>query len=167
MADLVKTLDSALNAITVLNQLLPKHPDMADRLGQAHAIYVLDKPGGEPQFGFSKFVGYESLTAEASLKNYKRLDGRNTDWALKKWFEELTYGSPAYEEYFTKVSAWMSRYGKRPREGDYQKLRILIVRPEFRDPPKSDATNDKLLQLLIAVADLLPIRQRHALRAAL
>ncbi len=59
MPNLVTRLDSALDAIRTLNESLHQYPELADRLGQAHAFYVLDD-GDKPLFGFSKFVGYEA-----------------------------------------------------------------------------------------------------------
>lgn len=167
MFKLVTTLDAALAGITRLNDSLDKHPELADRLGQAHAYYVLEGSDEEPLFGFSKFVGYEQMTAEMYLRDYKILDGRNTEHALSKWFEEVRPGSPAYKELFAQLSDWLAQYGKRPRGGKSQQVRLMVVRPEFRGRSETAKEDRRLLDLLIAVADSLPTNQRHELRAAL
>jgi len=167
MRNLVCDLQSVLASIVRLNNSLPNHPELAERLGQAHAFYVLEKDDGEPLFGFSKFVGYDTLSPEEYLSEYKSLDGRNTEHALAKWFEELRYGSPVYEALFEKLAEWMAQYGKRPREGETQKVRLMVIRPEYRNVSSSRDEDRRLLDLMIAVADMLPLKQRHELRAAL
>lgn len=166
MPNLVTSLDSALAAIKTLNGSLHEYPELADRLGQAHAFYVLEDDEG-PSFGFSKFVGYEGLTPDDYLRDYKSLDGRNTEHALSKWFEELRFGSPAYEDLFKQLSEWLGTFGKRPRGGEAQKVRLMVVRPEFREAASREGEDRRLLHLMLAVADLLPANQRLELRAAL
>lgn len=166
MPNLVTSLDSALAAIKTLNGSLHEHPELAARLGQAHAFYVLEAEDG-PSFGFSKFVGYDGLTPDEYLRNYKTLDGRDTEHALSKWFEELRFGSPAYEDLLQELSEWLATFGKRPRGGESQKVRLMVVRPEFREAASDKGEDRRLLQLMLAVADMLPINQRLELRAAL
>jgi hypothetical protein len=166
MPNLVTRLDSALDAIRTLNENLHQHSELADRLGQAHAFYVLDD-GDKPLFGFSKFVGYEGLTPEDYLRDYKSLDGRNTEHALSKWFEELRFGTPAYEELFEQLTDWLAEFGKRPRGGESQKVRLMVLRPEHRKTISQADEDRRLLDLMLAVADLLPSNQRLELRAAL
>ena len=164
---LARNLDSVLDAIRRLNDELDRHPGLADRLGLAHAYYVLEPEGERPLFGFSKFVGYEGLTPAQYLNSYSELDGRNTEHALKPWFDEVTAGTPEYNRLYAELESWLERYGKRPRGGAAQKVRIMVVRPEFRDPCDPHKEDRRLLDLMLAVADLLPATQRHQLRAAL
>jgi len=166
MPNLVTKLDSALSAIGTLNASLHDHPELADRLGQAHAFYVLENEE-KPLFGFSKFVGYDGLTPEDYLRDYKALDGRNTEHALSRWFEELRFGTPAYEELFEQLTEWLAEFGKRPRGGKSQKVRLMVLRPEYRETTASNGDDRRLLELMLAVADLLPANQRLELRAAL
>ena len=166
MQKLVASLDAAVSGIEKLNDELPNYPGLADRLGQAHAFYVLERDGREPKFGFSKFVGYDSLHPAEYLRDYKALDGRNTEHALKPWFEELTPGTTAYKRLFDKLSDWLASYGKKPRAGAQQQVRIMVVRPELRNPP-AISEDRRLLELLLTVADLLPTTQRLELRSAL
>lgn len=164
---LAQSLDSVLDAIRRLNAELDNHPELADRLALAHAFYVLERESESPIFGFSKFVGYEKLSAEQYLNNYTELDGRNTEHALKPWFDEVRPGTPEYVRLYSELEAWLNQYGKRPRGGEAQKVRIMVVRPELRDAQPSTSEDRRLLELLLAVSDLLPVTQRHELRAAL
>lgn len=164
---LAKNLESVQRAIRHLNDCLESHPDLADRLGFAHAFYVLERDDDKPLFGFSKFVGYEDLSADEYLQNYHQLNGRNTEHVLDSWFEEVRIGSPAYQVLYDELREWMALYGKRPREGGKQQVRIMIVRSEFRDDLAPNREDRRLLDLMLAVADLLPPGQRHELRAAL
>ncbi len=166
MLKLVSRPEEALAAIRKLNTILPGEPDLAGRLGQAHAFYVLEEEGSTPLFGFSKFIGYRNLDGPTYLKHYKELDGRNTEHALLPWFDEVRFGSPVYRELFDQLTTWMAQYGKRPREGEVHKTRIKLLKPEFR-APSSMGEDRRILNLLIAVADTLPISQRHELRAHL
>lgn len=167
MNKLVRNLEDALNGIETLNSILPKSPELADRLGFAHAFYILEEKGDPPLFGFSKFIGYKNLDADAYLNNYKKLDGRNTEHALDEWFEELRYDSPAYRDMFAELKDWMATFDKKPRGGERQKVRLMVVRPEFREEEASVEENRHLLNLMIAVADMLPATQRLELRASL
>ena len=164
---LAQSLDSVLDAIRRLNGALDSHPALADRLGLAHAFYVLERDGEVPLFGFSKFVGYEKLSAEQYLDNYSVLDGRNTEYALKPWFDEVRPGTADYARLYSQLEAWLDQYGKRPRGGKAQKVRIMVVRPELREARPGAPEDRRLLDLMLAVADLLPVTQRHELRAAL
>tara|TARA_R110002072_G_scaffold301584_1_gene481644 strand:- start:307 stop:807 length:501 start_codon:yes stop_codon:yes gene_type:complete len=166
MPKLVSKLDSVVAGIKTLNKHVSNNRELANRLGHAHAFYVLEE-GSKSLFGFSKFVGYENMSPETYLRDYKQLDGRNTELRLSTWFEEVRYGSPAYEELRENLTDWLAQYGKRPREGKNQKVRLMVLRPEFRmlkGEPKEDR---RLLDLMLAVADILPADQRHELRAAL
>lgn len=164
---LAQSLDSVLDAIRRLNVDLNNHPELADRLGLAHAFYVLEQDGEAPLFGFSKFVGYEKLSAEQYLNNYGNLDGRNTEHALKPWFEEVRPGTPDYARLYSELEQWLDQYGKRPRGGEAQKTRIMVIRPELRETSVGTTEDRRLLELMLAVADMLPVSQRHELRAAL
>lgn len=166
MNKLVSSLQGAIDGIKRLNESVDSHPELAGRLGQAHAYYVLEH-GGKPMFGFSKFVGYEDMTPERYLRDYEILDGRNTEHALKTWFEEVHPGSSAYADLRASLTDWLSEYGKRPRGGKSQQVRLMVIRPEFQRNEGEATVDRKLLNLLIAVADMLPTSQRHELRAAL
>lgn len=140
---------------------LAKSPELADRLGLVHAWYIDARDPDRPMFGFSKFVGYEALTASTYLREYKTLNGRNTEWALKEFCEELHPESGQYEEYHEKLADWLAEFGKTPRNP----VRLMILKSDPENA--SEAKDRRLLELLTAVADLLPLDQRHELRSRL
>jgi|AntRauTorcE11898_2_1112593.scaffolds.fasta_scaffold23559_2 hypothetical protein len=144
-----------------LSHELARSPELADRLGLVHAWYIDARDTDHPIFGFSKFIGYEAITADTYLEEYKNLNGRNTEWALKEFCEELHPESRQYGEYHEKLADWLAEFGKTPRNP--VRLMILKSNPENA----SDAEDRRLLELLAAVADLLPLDQRHELRSRL
>lgn len=163
---LASTVEEVFSAIDTLNASLESHPELVRRLGQAHAYYAKEDGAGGHRFGFSKFIGYKGLTAAIYLRDYKQLNGRNTEFLLGKWFEELPHGSAGYRTLHDELAAWMAGFGQKPREGKQQKVRLMVLKPEFatRTPEGDDR---RLLDLLIAVANLLPHGQRRQLRASL
>jgi hypothetical protein len=134
-----------------LSHELARSPELADRLGLVHAWYIDARDTDHPIFGFSKFIGYEAITADTYLEEYKNLNGRNTEWALKEFCEELHPESRQYGEYHEKLADWLAEFGKTPRNP--VRLMILKSNPENA----SDAEDRRLLELLAAVADLLPL----------
>lgn len=139
-----------------------KHsPELVDRLGYVHAWYADTRNSKRTRFGFSKFLGYQNLSAESYLRDYKMLDGRNTEWVLKDFFEELRPGSPDFKRYHEELTEWLGSMGRTPRS----KVRLMVLKPEYREEVRS--VDRRLLDLMAAVADMLPLDQRHQLRAML
>lgn len=168
MTKIVQSAADAVAAIIALNEEIEKSPELASRLGQAHAYYVINEQDDNPLFGFSKFVGYKGLSAETYLRDAKeKLTGINTEHALAEWFEEVRYGTSHYNQLLDKLTLWLARFGKRPRQGKSQKLRLMVLKPEYRSDQSAEPANDDLLKLLIAVADHLTVAQRLELRNAL
>ena len=160
---LVTSASQALDAIRVLQKELKASAELASRLGQAHAFYILDDGSAEPLFGFSKFVGYVGLDAEAYIAGAKERSGTNTEHALSAFFDEIPQGSKLFDDYFGKLCEWLARYGKTPRRN----VRLMALRPEHRAEPAPEGEDRRILELLLAVADLLPAHQRQEMRARL
>jgi len=152
-----------INAINLLQVELDKSPELASRLGQAHAFYIDDSGVDGPLFGFSKFVGYVGLNADTYLQGYKHRSGTNTEHALSAFFEEIDPGSKLYKSYYHKLVAWLGRYGKSPRKG----VRLMALKSEYCGEPVCEGEDRRLLDLLISVSDLLPTQQRQELRGRL
>lgn len=158
---LVTQHDQVINNMANLQTELKKAPYLADRFGLVHAWYIDNRNPEKPVFGFSKFIGYKDLTAADYLTNSKELDGRNTEWALKNFCEELLPDSPQYIKFLRKLTDWLAEYGKKPRSA----VRLMILNSDIEE---SNETEDKrLFNLMVEVADLLPLDQRHELRARL
>jgi hypothetical protein len=152
-----------INAINLLQAELDNSPQLASRLGQAHAFYIDDSGVDGPLFGFSKFVGYVGLNADTYLEGAKYRSGTNTEHALSAFFEEIDPGSKLYKSYYHKLAAWLAKYGKSPRKG----VRLMVLKSEHRDKQACDDEDRRLLDLLISVSDLLPTQQRQELRGRL
>ncbi len=158
---LVTKLHQVRNNIRTFADELAHSPELVDRLGMVHAWYIDASDPENPAYGFSKFIGYRKLDAATYLADYKNLNGRSTEWALKSFSEELAVASPSYKKYHDQLSDWLSEFGKSPRNP----VRLMLLNPdEDQTSPQEDR---RLLDLMIAVADLLPIEQRHDLRACL
>lgn len=159
--ELIKNKEQAVGNIEQLESELSTSPELVDRLGFVHAWYVDTRDENRPRFGFSKWIGYKSLDAQAYLEHYKALDGRNTEWALKDFFEELRPGSPNFQHYYESLVEWMDGFGKTPRKT----VRLMVLKPDLHD--HTEGEDRRLLELMVAVADLLPVDQRHELRGKL
>ena len=151
----------ALENITRLQEELGKSADLAERLGLVHAWYVDTRDPTKPLFGFSKFVGYQSLDAETYLRDSKELDGRNTEWILKDFFDEVEPNTQRFEDYRNELVHWLAQFGKTPRK----KIRLMVLKPELRE--KDEVENRKILELLVAVAADLPAHQRQELKRSI
>ena len=158
---MIKNKDQVFANIERLEEELNSSHELGGRLGFVHAWYVDTRDEDLPRFGFSKFIGYKSLDAQSYLENYKNLDGRKTELALKEFFEELRPGSPTYDRYYKDLVEWMGEFGKTPR----QAVRLMVLKPDMVDSPVEE--DRRLLELLVAVSDLLPVDQRHELRGKL
>lgn len=167
MPNLATRPESVLDAIRTLNNSVHSHPELANRMAHGHAFYVLEDEERPPLFGFSKFIGYDGLRPEEYLRESENLNGRDTEKILAQWFEEVRYGTRAYRELLRQLSAWLAEFGKRPREGGSQKVRLMVLRPEYREANSRGEEDRRLLELMLAVADLLPVNQRLELRAVL
>lgn len=160
---LVTTPKEAINNIERLQLEVDRSPELAGRLGQAHAFYIDNQGMDDPIFGFSKFIGYVGLDAEAYLDGAKERSGTNTEHALSAFFEELPEGSKLYTFYHAKLTNWLARYGKSPRKN----VRLMVLKPEFLGEAQAEDTDRRLLDLMVSVAELLPPQQRQELRARL
>jgi hypothetical protein len=158
--ELVSSMRQVRDNIQRLQVEVEAEPELAARLGLVHAWYVDLSASGQTSFGFSKFIGYDGLSARDYLQNYGALDGRNTEWVLREYCNELSPESRDYQILHRELTTWLARYNKTPRS----KVRIMVLR---RDEDQDHSTDRRLLDLLIAVSDLLPAGQRQELRQRL
>lgn len=154
--ELVTTSDQVRDAIAKLNEDLQAVPELANRTKLVHTWIIDATEPDKPKFGFSKWAGYVRLDAETYLNNYKLLNGRNTEWALKGLCSEIHPSSKQYRTYHRALSEWLAAFGKTPRNP----VRLMVLEAEQEET----ADDRTLLDLLIAVADTLPLAQRHELR---
>lgn len=138
-------------------------PGLQSRLAYARAWYASQDDSGQWHFGPSKFIGYEGMTADAYLNDAEdERDGRRTETQLRSWFKEVDPGSELYQELSTRLFALLARYGKTPST----KMRINVRRKSQLQPQEvsPEAANDKIVELIAAVARTLPAPQLRNLR---
>lgn len=159
--ELVSDQRQVISNIGRLQSEFARSPELMDRASFVHAWYIDSRDSERPQFGFSKFIGYQNLDAETYLAQYKVINGRDTEKILREWFEELRPGTPEFNRYHEMLKTWLAHHGKAPRGA----VRLMVLKPELQE--HSPIEDRRLLDLVKAVVDLLPAHQRHELRAHL
>jgi len=149
-----------LEAIETLQLELEASQELVGRLSQAHAFYMTENACGETIFGFSKFVGYVGLNAETYLATASQRSGSKSEVALSLFFNEISANSSLYRHYYGKLSEFLAKYGKTPRKG----VRLMVMKPEFQEDDAERIEDRRLLDLIVAVADLLSPHQLQELR---
>ena len=154
-------------AIKIFEKEVRGSPSLAGRLSYARAWYACRDTKGRWQFGPSKFVGYERLTAPKyiELSGKGRLDGRRTEAQLRQWFRELDPSSELHERLASLLSAFLGQYNKAPSS----KMRINILDEDYHELVEDDrgASDPPILDLIVAVAESLPRRELKQLRSRL
>lgn len=135
--------------------------ELANRLGFVRAWYIDARRPEKLIFSFSKYIGYADINAKIYLEKYKELNGRDTEHVLANYCEELSTKSPQYHQYFEALSEWLAKYDKTPRKD--VRLNILKATTTVSQNEK----DQRLMELLYAVAELLPDEQRFELRSRL
>lgn len=83
-------------------------------LGYARAWYAVKDAQGVWTFAPSKFAGYESMTGDIYVKNYKNMNGRETERVLGEWYTFVDSGHPLYSNLNTKLKEFLEQYDKSP-----------------------------------------------------
>ena len=82
------------------------------RMKRHPAWYAFQDDAGHWHFGPSKFVGYAAMTLSKYLENSgSSLDGRETEPALKAWFEEVAEGTDLRAELFEAFGRFAAKLG--------------------------------------------------------
>lgn len=109
---LISSLDEAKASIRRFHEEL-KNPLLVDLLGSFRAWYAITDTDGEILLAPSKFIGYQALTARIYLELNKKLDGRDTEAVLSRWFSSPEHD--ATEEFLhEKLANLLSPFGKKP-----------------------------------------------------
>lgn len=108
---MVTNLDEVRAGIRQFNSDLEHSAGLAARLKMIRAWYY------DPEIdmvGPSKFIGYTGMTAEHYLHRGRRtkLDGRETEPVLGKWFRVLEAGSPEEAMVRARAEKLLGQYGK-------------------------------------------------------
>ena len=116
---LITNPETAIEGIQRFHESLEKNPNhpIVEKLPRFRAWYKAEDANGRPIFGPSKFIGYAGMTIDeyAALKGHG-LDGRQTENALRHWFDEPAE-SPKKDELEDALHDFLDQFGKRPSIG--------------------------------------------------
>ncbi len=160
---LVSNANQVRENISVLQQEAITNSALPELFGFVHVWYIDAEKPEEPKFGPSKFIGYEGMDAATYLQNYKNMDGRDTEVILPEYAHELNPDTPTYRAYFSKLCDWLAGFGKTPRKS----VRLMVLDQTQMDPLHTPTEDRCLLDLLLAVAETLPLHQKMELRGRL
>lgn len=164
---MTKTITSfamAQKNILGFDDLLEESDELQNRLGYVRAWYAVQDEDGDWQFGPSKFIGYQGLSADSYVANTYDLDGKVTEKLLQKWFIEIDETHPLYEELQASLSSFLDWYDKRPSSAFRLNIPIEVYE---QIAGQSDQIDTNLTDLLIAVAKSLPLPERRRLAEAI
>lgn len=119
---LVKDYHEVLESTKLFNVGVNENPCLSRRLSDVKAWYYLPEIDA---VGPSKFIGYRNMSTEfylahtgkrakSNLPRSKRLDGRETEPKLAKWFEITEPGTVEYEYVSDKVKQLLDQWDKKP-----------------------------------------------------
>ncbi|WP_411837027.1 hypothetical protein [Paracoccus sp. ME4] len=132
---------------------------MGDRLSMARAWYAYRTEAGDWIFGPSKFIGYQNLSVKDYLEHASEMDGRKTEARLQDWFEELNDEHPLRAELFAQLSQKLADHGKTPSK----MARISVLANQLTAPDAQDMSA-KVIELIVAISQMLPIEAQKELK---
>ena len=111
---LAKTKQTVIDSIIQLNKELPHNKQLQERLGRGKhfCVYITQ---GKNLFGWSRFVGYQEMTAEKYLTQYKLLTAENTVFSKISGIREIPQKNPQYKRLYGELVNWMKPYSKSPQ----------------------------------------------------
>lgn len=160
MTRLINSPDDAALGIKTYNEELETSIGLRERLAYVRAWYAVKTKNGW-NFGPSKFIGYQGLTANDYLGG--RLDGRKTEAQLAKWFQAVDNSTALYDELYDALEDFLEAYGKEPSSA----VRINVVDSNWDDAldeADDDDRNAKIVNLIVEVARSLPAPYLRSLR---
>jgi hypothetical protein len=162
---LVSDLQSVLLNIARFATELQKSAALQKRLAYARCWYACQDNEGQWQFGPSKFVGYDGMTADGYINTTEDRDGRRTEVQLQRWFAAIDPGSKLGNELGSALYRFLAMYGKAPST----KMRISVPNKvhEVNFEAVASEAHDALVETIVAAAKALPPSHFEKLRAQL
>lgn len=120
-----------------------EHDQLAARIKQHPAWYAIKDKAGDWIFGPSKFIGYPKASARSYLASYSRNDGKETEPALKRWFEQVDLQTALGRELHQAFQRFAEEHGKTPNS----RWRISVPSEmigEIRGRSKRPGINDRI-----------------------
>lgn len=112
---LVKSLDEVKKSLTIYAETLPLSKGLQERIKRHSAWYAVKGESGKWLFGPSKFIGYAENTAENYLREYSRLDGKDTEPTLRAWFEPVEEDTQFFQTLKLEFCKFAEAFGKTPK----------------------------------------------------
>jgi hypothetical protein len=161
----VSDLQSVLLNIARFGTELQKNAALQKRLAYARCWYACQDSEGQWQFGPSKFVGYDGMTADGYIDTAEDRDGRRTEAQLQQWFTAVEPGSKLGRELGSALYRFLAMYGKAPST----KMRISVANNVYEATFEAVArdAHDVLVETIVAAAKALPPSHFEKLRAHL
>jgi hypothetical protein len=158
-------LESVLLNIARFGAELQKSAALQKRLAYARCWYACQANEGQWQFGPSKFVGYNEMTADGYIDTAEDRDGRRTEAQLQQWFTAVDPRSKLGSELGSALYRFLAMYGKAPST----KMRISVPNKVYQTTFGAVARNahDVLVETIVAAAKALPPSHFEKLRAQL
>lgn len=105
---------------------LDRSSNLAGIMSYGRAWYAC-RAGRSWSLGPSKFVGYAGNDAKTYLSTHRERDGRLTERILSQWFEEVSSGSPIYEELHSCLKVLFAKHNKSPNK----LFRFYVFKPDL------------------------------------
>jgi hypothetical protein len=158
-------LQSVLLNIARFGAELQKSAALQNRLAYARCWYACQDNEGKWQFGPSKFVGYDGMTADGYIDTAEDRDGRRTEAQLQQWFAAVDPGSKLGSELGSALYRFLANYRKAPST----KMRISVPKKVYETAFGAGArdAHDVLVETIVAAAKALPPSHFEKLRAQL
>jgi len=150
---IVNNPETSLKNITIFHETVegnPNHP-IIDKLPRFRAWYATKDSNKRWIFGPSKFIGHMGMTVDeyAASKGYG-MNGRQTETALRKWFQEVT-DSNLKDELEDALHDFLAKFDKRPNNG--HRISILKEGVNFGDIEAAQALITLLRSLPIGAQE--------------
>lgn len=114
---IVSSPEEVFTNIKRYQQELPRSDGLRKRVSMHRGWYAFKDESGRWLFAPSKFVGYADNTAKRYLDSYDSadgMDGRETEPALKQWFEVVEKSHPLFARLHGEFSKFASGLDKSP-----------------------------------------------------
>jgi len=135
MSRFVSSVEEALSNIIGYGRAAGSNEGLRERAGYARSWYAYRDASGTWQFGPSKFVGYQSVSAEDYLSEAGadgERDGRQTERVLSEWFVPVESGTRLGRELADALRSFLAGLGQVPNA----RVRINVLMSQI-DPSTS------------------------------
>lgn len=135
------------------------------RLAYARCWYACHDNERQWQFGPSKFVAYDGMTADSYVDFAEGRDGRRAEAQLQQWFTVVDPASKLGSELGSALYRFLAMYRKAPST----KMRISVPKEVYEAAFRTTArdAHEVLVETIIAAAKALPPCHFEKLRAQL